>query len=463
MPLLQLWSSRNSQTCCKEEARRWVLAKLWNVRIKNSPPEPLLARTSNPSCPHAPVNHRDKKNNMADQESCSFFLTVCVASFLAVHADIKVYTRVGQLFVYELERETFQNEFEPFLKHYGRVNNDPMVFKCNKQYVPDLPGWLRFTQRHTFDNGFLYGTPLQEDQGKNVIEITVANKRSYDTFRERLVITVGTPGKRMPYQAEFFIPLREIEKVLPPTVQEDIKQDIQRMWGTELLDFVNITSALDRGGRVPLPLAGHYEGVYVKMGTDQYFSECLLRLQTPGHQQECEAGGKISGDCSVCSDPSNCVTWCKSTLIDLSRPVLPPPAPTPGSGVLEVGGLYDPPDSPPSRDYVPDYIVTVIVPLALALILCLLLAYVLCCRREGVEKRDAKTPDIQLYHHRTIHSNTSELRNMAGGRRVPQPLSTLPLFNARTGDRKPPAEALLLPDSPHHGPGILNQHFHLFR
>ncbi|KAG7492372.1 hypothetical protein MATL_G00013540 [Megalops atlanticus] len=386
---------------------------------------------------------------MADKGSCSFFLTVYVATFLVVHADIKLYTQVGQLFVYELERETFQNEFVPYLKHYGQVHDDRMAFKCNKQSFPDLPRWLRFTQRDTSDNGFLYGTPLEEDQGKNVIEITVINKRSYDTFRERMVITVEAPGKRIPYQAEFYLPHREIEKVLPSTVQEDIKRDIQRMWGTERLDIVNITSALDRGGRVPLPLEGHYEGVYVKVGTDQYFSACLLKLQTPQHQQECEAGGKSSGDCSTCTDPSNCITWCKSTLIDLSRPVLPPPAPTPGSGILEIGGFYDPPESPPSRDYFLDYIGTVIVPLTLAIILCLILAYIMCCRREGVKKRDAKTPDIQLYHQRTILGNTDELRSMAGGRGVPQPLSTLPMFNTRTGERVPPVQRPFRSDSSH--------------
>lgn len=68
------------------------------------------------------------------------------------------------------------------------------------------------------------------------------------------------PVKLMPYQAEFFIGLREIEKVLPFEVQEEIKQDIQLIWETDSLDYVNITSALDRGGRVPLPLPGHYEG-----------------------------------------------------------------------------------------------------------------------------------------------------------------------------------------------------------
>ncbi|KAJ8264553.1 hypothetical protein GJAV_G00150630 [Gymnothorax javanicus] len=243
----------------------------------------------------------------------------------------------------------------------------------------------------------------------------------------------------MPYQAEFFIPLRDIEKVLPTDVQEDIMSDVQRMWGTQDLEFVNITSALDRGGRVPLPLAGRFEGVYVKLGSEENFSECLMRLQSPGHRLECEAGGQSSGDCSFCSYASNCVDWCKSVLVDTSSP-MPTVPPTPGPGILDVGEFYDPPESLPMREFLTDYLVTVIVPLIVALILCTILSYIMCCRREGVEKRDAKTPDIQLYHQRTIHSNADELRNMAEGRSAPQPLSTLPMFNARTGERMPPLQ-----------------------
>ena len=44
-----------------------------------------------------------------------------------------------------------------------------MIFKCNRQNYPDLPEWLRFTQRHPYDNGFLYGTPTSP--GKSVIEV----------------------------------------------------------------------------------------------------------------------------------------------------------------------------------------------------------------------------------------------------------------------------------------------------
>ncbi|KAK9965059.1 hypothetical protein ABG768_004171 [Culter alburnus] len=349
-------------------------------------------------------------NKMADKGNWALAITVCIAGFLVVRADIITDAPVGQLFVYELHREVFQSEFEPFHKvFHGHVYNDPMVFKCNKERFPDLPQWLRFTQRDLYENGFLYGTPLPQDKGRNIIEIFVINKRSYDTFRERLVINVGPAVKRMPYQAEFFIERREIEKVLPAAVQKEIQLDIQHLWGTERLDFVNITSALDRGGRVPLPLPGYFEGVYVKLGSDRPFSKCMLRLDTPEHQRECEAGGKLTGDCSTCTNPINCITWCKSVLFDLSKPVPPAPLPTVGSGVLAWGGEFSPPESPPERDFFPDYIVTVIVPFALALILCLILAYIMCCRREGV---------LQLYHHHTIQDNANELRRMAGGDRL---------------------------------------------
>ncbi|KAM4623587.1 alpha-sarcoglycan [Polymixia lowei] len=384
------------------------------------------------------------------------FYTVCAVSLLGANADLKLDIPVGKIFVFELMRETFQNDFEPLSKLYaGRLYNDPMVFKCNLQNFPDLPEWLRFTQRHPYDNGFLYGTPTSA--GKSIIEIYAINKRSYDTTRQKIMLNaIADPKeKTLPYQAEFFIKLREIEKVLPSSVQDEIKQDLQKLWKTEALEIVNISNALDRGGRVPLPLAGHFEGVYVKVGSTKYFSECLLRVLTPEYQRQCKTGAKIKipGGCNYCNIPSNCITWCKTELFDLSKPTPAPPAPTMGPGILENMGDFDPPESPPSRDFFLDYIVTVIVPLALAIILSLLLAYIMCCRREGVAKRNAMTPEIQLYHHHTIHGNSDELRCMAGGRSVTPPQSTLPMFNFRTGERAPPLHS----DSPSI-PLIMAQH-----
>lgn len=44
---------------------------------------------------------------------------VFTAGFLLVRADIITEAPVGQLFVYELHREVFQREFEPFHKVFG--------------------------------------------------------------------------------------------------------------------------------------------------------------------------------------------------------------------------------------------------------------------------------------------------------------------------------------------------------
>ncbi|CAG5958662.1 unnamed protein product [Menidia menidia] len=393
------------------------------------------------------------------------FLTGCAVILFGANAEITI--PVGRLFTYELMRETFRNDFESSSRIYTQRWNDvPIIFKCKMQNFPDLPEWLRFTQRNPYDDGFLYGTPTSP--GKNLIEINVINRQDYDTFRFTLVIKV-IPEKILPYQAEVFVPLREIEKVLPSPVQNEIKQDLQNLWNTEALQVVNITNALDRGGRVPLPIGGHFEGVYVKVGSEKYFSKCLLRVQTPEHQRQCAPGArvKVPGGCSFCSNPSNCITWCKTELFDLTKAEPEPPAPTMGSGILESGGDFDPPESPPGRDFFPDYVVTVIVPLVLAIVLCVLLAYIMFGRREGVcvsisnptkkyktelfflsnkkVKRNARTDQIQLYHHHTIHDNTDELRAMAGTRGASPPLSTLPMFNSRTGERASPLQSDSIP------------------
>ena len=57
--------------------------------------------------------------------------------------------------------------------------------------------------------------------------------------------------------------------------------------------------------------------VYVKVGSEQYFSECLLKVLTPDQQRQCQAGArvKIPGGCNYCNIPGNCITWCKTQLV----------------------------------------------------------------------------------------------------------------------------------------------------
>ncbi|KAJ8403106.1 hypothetical protein AAFF_G00360220 [Aldrovandia affinis] len=62
----------------------------------------------------------------------------------------------------------------------------------------------------------------------------------------------------------------------------------------------------------------------------------------------------------------------------------------------------------------------------------------MCCRREGVEKRNMQTPDIQLVHHSSIQKSTKELRSMSKNREISWPLSTLPVFHPVSGEVVPP-------------------------
>lgn len=57
--------------------------------------------------------------------------------------------------------------------------------------------------------------------------------------------------------------------------------------------------------------------VYVKVGSEQYFSDCLLMVQTPENEKQCRSGAKVKvpGQCNFCSIPSNCITWCRTELV----------------------------------------------------------------------------------------------------------------------------------------------------
>lgn len=59
----------------------------------------------------------------------------------------------------------------------------------------------------------------------------------------------------------------------------------------------------------------------------QYFSSCLLRVETPEHERQCTSGAKVKvpGGCNFCSIPSNCITWCKTELVRPERNITAAP------------------------------------------------------------------------------------------------------------------------------------------
>ncbi|XP_037330363.1 epsilon-sarcoglycan isoform X2 [Pungitius pungitius] len=348
------------------------------------------------------------------------------------HADRNVYPSAGVLFVHVLEREHFKGEFPPYPKS-GDASSDPITFNTNLMGYPDRPGWLRYIQRTQRSDGVLYGSPTAEHVGKpSVIEITAYNRRTFETARHNLVVNImATEEFPLPYQAEFYIRNMNVEEMLASEVLGDFLGAVKNVWQPERLNAINITSALDRGGRVPLPINDLKEGVYVMVGADVPFSSCLREVESPHNQLRCSQEMEPAISCDKKFRAHFHIDWCKISLVDINKVV--PVYVTrsePGTGVLPEFGEYNPPsESLMGRNYFSDFLVTLAVPSAVALVLFFILGYTMCCRREGV---------IQLVHHGSIQKSTKELRGMSKNREISWPLSTLPVFNPVSGEVVPP-------------------------
>ncbi|XP_004591273.2 alpha-sarcoglycan, partial [Ochotona princeps] len=362
-------------------------------------------------------------------------LAGCLAGLGASEAQrTSLYPLVGRFFVHTLEPATFLS-----LPEHGVPFTVPVTYHAHLQGNPDLPRWLRYTQRSPHYPGFLYGVATPEDLGRQVIEVTAYNRNTFDTALQRLILLIRDPeGPPLPYQAELLVRSHDVEEVLPSTPASHFLAALAGLWQPGELKLLNVTSALDRGGRVPLPIGGQKEGVYIKVGSVSPFSTCLKMVASPDSHARCARGQPPLLSCYDSLAPHFRIDWCNVSLVDKSVPEPADEVLTPGDGILEHDPFFCPPTEATARDFLTDALVTLLVPLLVALLLTLLLAYVMFCRREGRLKRDLATSDIQMVHHCTIHENTEELRQMAARREVPRPLSTLPMFNVRTGERITP-------------------------
>ncbi|CAM2108937.1 unnamed protein product [Caretta caretta] len=320
---------------------------------------------------------------------------VFLAGILAALPDRHVSPVAGAIFVHELKREHFQGAFPSIRKNDSEIPPDtPITFHAQLLGYPDLPRWLRYTQRGPYRTGYLYGSPTTKDVGRQLIEVTAYNRHTYETVRQRVIFTVvPSPDTQMPYQAEFFVKNRDVEEVLPADAQKQFQQALDIMLEQKDWSIINITSALDRGGRVPLPIEGRKEGVYIKVGSRRPFSNCLMEAMSSDNQFRCSLEQQPVITCYDSFSPQFRVDWCNITLADLSSLSVTEGVPVWGDGVLKEGSEYNPPTDSPEKAFLSDYLLTILLPLLVAFLLCLLLAYIMYCRREGVHKRDRKTSE----------------------------------------------------------------------
>ncbi|KAF1477073.1 Alpha-sarcoglycan, partial [Megadyptes antipodes antipodes] len=148
------------------------------------------------------------------------------------------------------------------------------------------------------------------------LQVLAYNRHTYETVAQRLVITiVPAPGDEPPYQGEFLVGNRNVEELLPAAAREIFLQATAGVWERDDLHVINVTSALDRGGRVPLPIEGRKEGVYVKVGSHGAFSPCLASAASPQSRFRCSLGQQPLASCYDTFAPHFTIRWCNLTLV----------------------------------------------------------------------------------------------------------------------------------------------------
>uniref|UniRef100_S4RJR9 Sarcoglycan, epsilon n=1 Tax=Petromyzon marinus TaxID=7757 RepID=S4RJR9_PETMA len=305
-------------------------------------------------------------------------------------SDQDFYLSPGVTFVHVLDRTYYKRFFPSPQEH----RDDPITFHTNLQGFPDRPGWLRYLQRSPHEDGMLYGTPTIQHVGKTVIEVIAYNRWTYDTIQHTVVFNIlpSNTDFTLPFQAEFFIRNMNVEELLPSNVLGDFLGAVKAIWqpGHNLrLHALNVSSALDRGGRVPLPLSGQKEGVYVLVGSDTRYSTHLAEPLSPENRLRCSQESQLTVSFDRKFGSQFRVDWCKFILVTKEVAVrIYQQAPT-GDGDAPAQPAVDVEFAPPGlslerRDLHSEFVLTTAVPAVVASLLAVALSYLMCCRRQGL-------------------------------------------------------------------------------
>uniref|UniRef100_A0A8C6ZE14 Sarcoglycan alpha n=1 Tax=Nothoprocta perdicaria TaxID=30464 RepID=A0A8C6ZE14_NOTPE len=215
--------------------------------------------------------------------------------------ELRLSAATGAVFVHELQREPFEEAFVAA----PAVPVGPTTFHAHLGGRPDLPRWLRFAQRHPSAPAYLYGSPTDADAGTHSIEVGAGGP---------CMPRWGPPGPPR-YQGEFLVTDRDVEELLPAATRRRFAEAARGVWERRDLAIVNVTSALHRGARVPLPIEGRKEGVYVTVGSHGTFSQCLVAAASPQSRLRCRLGQQPVATCYDTFAPRFSIAWCNLSLV----------------------------------------------------------------------------------------------------------------------------------------------------
>lgn len=237
---------------------------------------------------------------------------------------------------------------------------------------------------------------------------------TFESSRVLLNIEVQQPANdTLPqYHMVLVIQNLNIEDIMNLTVQQKLIEGASSFWGQgSAVSIYEVKSAQQLGLRNVIPDRNAKEGVQVVLSSTQLPSS-QLREDVQGVSCDDEDANPIPTLQQEFTDLFK-VQWCEVSFKTITTRNITEEATSP---IFLGGEFYTPPLAvEDSSDFI-GFLLIVVVPSVILLAFVFVLICLMFCNRQGIQKRNQKTPEIQLAHHNMIRQASQELRSLSNRR-----------------------------------------------
>ena len=218
----------------------------------------------------------------------------------------------------------------------------------------------------------------------------------------------------MKHQVEFKITNKDLEDEFALNA-DHFKQNFKQVWFN--FEFVTGMDKPTNRHTGSYPFPGQKEGMYITIAgmnpvpddLKKLMEDCSNVPRDNKYQENLQAAGYN-------------IDWCSLRVMTLGEG----DSDTSSSAFLPDSDKFDAvshssyafDDSPQDLDA---DLIYVFIPILVGILISILLSFIMCCNREGVEKRDELTPGEQLAHHKSIRRAALQLREMSSKDKIRTP------------------------------------------
>ncbi|KAJ8917775.1 hypothetical protein NQ315_010681 [Exocentrus adspersus] len=315
--------------------------------------------------------------------------------------------------VHVLTTEVFEIVVDPPMFNWIADNKTEgqYVYQASLLNAPDLPSWINFVYSEKRDKGYLYGVPPKQPDTKTLLEIIALNRKNYETKIEKLNLIISNKIRPARYEVIIKIDNLNVEDVLDVDSPINITlKDIFRkhLWkaSEDDLYITFLSSAVELGARKPL-IPNKEEGIVVRLGSHEEFSEELLMLQNEVRPlwiySSCPNVKRTSVE-KIFRDAGFRLDWCFFRLIYNNNSGQNQPGANEKLSSVEESELLHDHWKPVSRSeisqrsYFHELLVSILVPILIMIVLASTLSFILCFHHDEIEDEGSNEFFNNLFH-----------------------------------------------------------------